>query len=125
MKFSTKRKNKMRRTRLERNKRIYGTCIGCYVEGDNEVVDTLTYANNLYLLTIGNKCKIFKVVSPHEFVELSGKKMLKLRAIFENSRRWKEHTKIELTDFGVIKAYTPAPKPWEMVSGRFVIFVEV
>lgn len=125
MKFSARRKKEMHATRFKRNKRIYGACIGCYVEGCNEVVDTLTFANNLYLLTIGDKCKIFKVISPHELVKLSDKKMLKLRTIFESPRRWKEHSKIEISDLGVIKTYTPAPKPWEKVSGKVIILVEV
>lgn len=124
MKFSTKRKREMRKIRLKRNQKAYGSCIGCYVEGDNEVVDTLTFTNNLYLLTIGDRCKIFKVVSCHELVELSNKKILNMRAVFENSTRWKKHTKIELTNSGAIKTYTPAPEPWEKIAGRIVIFVE-
>lgn len=126
MKFSTKKKAKMRKIRLERNKRIYhGT--GFCVEGDNRVIDRLPAQNNLYLLTISgnNQCKIFKVISCHEVVEMSPKRILNKRRFFQNTNNWKEHTKIELDDSGEIKAYTPAPNPWEKFSGRIVIFVEV
>lgn len=126
MKFSAKRKAKMRKMRFKRNKKIYGG-IGYHVEGEYEVLDNLGYKNDLYLLTTnGAKCKIFKVVSHREGnVEMSEKRLLKMRTIFENADMWKEHTKVELTDSGAIKTYTLAPSPWEKFSGRIAIFVEV
>lgn len=127
MKFSAKRKAKMRRIRLKSNKRIYGGTGYC-VEGDNRVIDTLPAQNNLYLLTISdnNQCKIFKVISSREgVVEMSPKRILGKRKFFQNVNNWKRHTKIELDDSGHIKAYTPAPSPWEKFKVRMVIFVEV
>lgn len=115
----------MHKIRFERNKRAYGNCIGSYVEGYNEVIDILTFQKNLYLLTVNEQCKIFKVVSTHELVEISEKKMLNMRRVFENPNMWKEHTKVELTNSGKIKSYTLAPKPWEKSDGMIVIFIEV
>ncbi len=125
MKFSEKKKAKMRKIRFKRNKRVYGG-IGYCVEGNNKVVDTLRYENNLYLLTTnGDECNIFKVISCREgVVKMSDKRVNQMRTVFEKAELWKEKTKVELTDSGAIKDYQLASSPWEKFGGTIVIFVE-
>lgn len=115
MKFSKKKKKKISSARYKRIKNFYRYCIGCYLDCDKEVIDTLAFQENLYLLTMNSeaKCRIFKVISCNELVELSDNKVLSMQAIFKKASSWKQHTKVEINETGAITKFTLAPKPWE------------
>lgn len=126
MKFSQRRKDKMKKARFNRAKKFYGNQTGYCVDGAKEVVDTLEFDNTLYLLTQdGLQYCILKTVSDKRRVQLSNKKVLKLKAIFERNSKWKNHTKVSINDLGTIETIEMAPKPWEKWKGSVHIFVEI
>ena len=82
MKFSPRKKAKMRKARFKRIKRECKCIIGGCLDYDSEskVVDQATFKDVLYLLTKDINCEyaIYKVVQPREYVKVSEKKVLRL-----------------------------------------------
>lgn len=104
MKFNNKKKRKMRKIRYKRNLKNYGSSIGRYYTLDGfKVLDTIHYKEQMYFLgTDDENYKIIKVVSVHERVPLSDKKVLKKKNVFGNPQRWNLKTKLTIDDTGKV-----------------------
>ena len=105
MKFSNKKKRKMRKIRYKRNLKTYGSSIGRYYTLDGfTILDTILYKGQMYFLgSDGDEnYKIIKVVSVHEHVPLSDKKVLKKKNVFGNPDRWNLKTKLIIDNTGKV-----------------------
>lgn len=106
MKFSPRKKAKMRKARFKRIKRECKCMIGSCVDYDAEskVVDQATFKDVLYLLTRDINCKyaIYKVVQPREYVKVLEKKVLRLSKNFTNPDNWMRHSQISISENGKI-----------------------
>ena len=104
MKFSQRRKNKIRKITQKRVNRVCSSMIGCYVE-DGNVKDQAKINNVMYLLVESEKeYSIFKIVKVGEYVKLSAKKVLQNQKKFANHEYWKKHSTIQFTEDGKIKS---------------------
>ena len=108
MKFSPRKKAKMRKARFKRIKRECKYMIGSYVDYDSEckVLDQAIIKDTLYLLTRDINCEyaIYKVVQPMEYVKVSEKKVLRLVKNFTNPASWMLHSQISISENGMITA---------------------
>ena len=106
MKFSPRKKLKMRKARFKRIKRECKYMIGSCIDYDEEcqVVDQASIKDVLYLLTrdINSDYAIYKVVQPREYVKVSEKKVLRLGKVFTDSTHWMRHSKISISENGII-----------------------
>jgi len=107
MKFSEKKKAKMRKRNQRRINRCCSDMIGCTVdwEEDYVVIDQAKIKNVMYLLARnkGGNYAIYKIVSWCKYVKMSNKRILEKKREFSNYAYWKEHSTIEITDSGEIK----------------------
>lgn len=110
MKFSQKRKAKMRKTRQKRIHRECKDMIGCriYIDFKNryDVEDQTEINGVIYLLTKDSNgdyaiCKIVKV---GEYVKLSLKRVLQNKEAFSNPQNWRDHAIIKIDEDGKIKS---------------------
>lgn len=106
MKFSPRKKAKMRKARFKRIKRECKCMIGGCLDYDSEskVVDQATFKDALYLLTKDINCEyaIYKVVQPREYVKVSEKKVLRLAKKLTNPDNWMRHSEISISENGKI-----------------------
>lgn len=108
MKFSPRKKAKMRKARFKRIRKDCKNMIGYHIDynTDCRVIDQAIIKDVMYLLTCDVYCDyaIYKVVNPWEMVRLSAKKVLRLREKFENHMYWKYHSLITLSENGEIES---------------------
>ena len=107
MRFSAKKKKKMRKINQRRISRCCGDMIGCridYEHGGYEVRDQVRITGVIYLLVQvedGNYA-IYKIVKVGEYVRLSSKKVLKRKEQFSNRMNWKNFSTIKINEDGEI-----------------------
>lgn len=115
MKFSERKKKKMKKIRQRRIKKMYGHVIGMkipYYSCSNNpditweyvrIIDQ-TYINDelYFLVSYQDKdvCKVFiyKVVDVSQYSCLSAKKLIKYKRHFESPGQWQENTTIHIKD---------------------------
>lgn len=108
-KFSERRKAKMRKYRQRRVNRCCSHMIGCHIYDDNqtyEIIDQAKIKGVIYLLVEAedNSYAIYKIVSVHQEVKLSPKKVLQNKKEFSNHVYWQEHSKIHINEDGKIES---------------------
>ena len=106
MKFSEKKKAKMRKQRQKRIKYVCGYMYGFKVDDGYEVIDQAKIKDQMYLLTkkSNNIYAIYKIVDVCDYVKLSPKRILQNKTAFSNHDYWKRHSTIEITADGQIKS---------------------
>ena len=108
MKFSAKKKAKMRKIRQRRINHICKDMIGCCIDYPNnyEVKDQAKINDDMYLLTkvADDEYAIFKIVKLYKYVRLSEKRVSQNKKIFSNHFNWHNHSTIEISDDGKIKS---------------------
>ena len=106
MKFSAKKKAKMRKIRQRRINRICKDMIGRCINYPNnyEVKDQAKINDDMYLLTkiADDEYAIFKIVNLYKYVRLSNKKVLLNKKDLSNHFNWYNHSTIEIADDGKI-----------------------
>ena len=123
MKFSEKKKAKMKKTRQRRVNRECGNMIGCAITDYDEpiykeVIDQARLGGTQYLLVECSEnnlafiCAedisyfIYKVVRFGEYVELSPKRVLEKKDAFSNGGFWKNKHKVHISDDGNVDVET-------------------
>jgi len=108
MKFSKRKKAKMRKQRQRRIKRCCGNMIGFHIDFEHwsEVKDQATINGIVYLLVEveNNGYAIYKIVKVGNYVRLSPKRVLENQESFSNPKYWQDKSKIQITDEGIIKS---------------------
>lgn len=109
MKFSQKKKAKMRKIRQRRINRCCSNMVGCHVyyeSGEGYVIDQAKIGGIMYLLieTRDNKYAICKIVKAYQYVRLSSKRVLQNKKTFSNYQYWENHSTIEINEDGVIQS---------------------
>ena len=108
MKFSPRKKAKMRKIRLRQIRKSCKNMIGYCIDYDTHimVIDQATINGVVYLLAhdFNYEYAIYKVLQHWEFVKLSPKKVLHLKSKFENYACWKHYSTISISDNGEIKS---------------------
>lgn len=108
MKFSQKKKRKMRKIRQRRINRFCKYMIGRTIDYENDytVKDQAKIGNTQYLLVeIENKrFAIYKIVEVCEYVRLSEKKILQIRSSLSNYLIWDCWSSILISDDGKIES---------------------
>ena len=112
MKFSRRKKAKIRKYNQRKINRYCSHMIGCRIEyrmdfpQGYEVKDQAKLKDVFYLLVEiedGNYA-IYKVVKPFEYVRLSAKRVRQNIEQFSNHENWKMHSTIEISTYGEIKS---------------------
>ncbi len=89
MKFSQKKKDKMRKIRQKRIQKTYGSMVAMEVYGNYRVIDHAKIFDNFYLLgNNGEECAVFKIADVGNIVKLSLKSVRKLSKYLSNKDRW-------------------------------------
>ena len=108
MKFSPRKKAKMRKIRLRQIRKSCKDMIGCCInhDTDSKVIDQATINGVVYLLVedFNYERAIYKVLQHWEFVKLSPKKVLALKSKFSNYEYWKRYTTIYISEDGEIES---------------------
>lgn len=108
MKFSQKRKRKMRKIRQRKTNIICKDMIGCTIDYKNDytVKDQAKIGGTQYLLVeIENKqFAIYKIVKVCEYVRLSEKKILQIKKSLSNYLNWKCWSSILISDDGKLES---------------------
>ena len=107
MKFSNKKKAKIRKINQRRVKRVHkcmvGLCIG--YEPKREVIDQTTIKDTIYLLVEENNAyEIYKIPKVFEYVKLSAKRILQKQEDFSNHMNWRWHSVIQINSEGKIES---------------------
>ena len=122
MKFSPRKKAKMRKIRQRKINRECKNLIGFTVDYENgyEVKDQAKINNTMYLLVKveNNQFAIYKIVKPAEYVRLSYKRVLQNQKDFSNYAKWYNHSTLEITDEGLIKSVKKTIRQVVMKNGK-------
>lgn len=106
MKFSEKRKRKIRKQNQRRINKCCKDIIGCCIdfECDAVVVDQARINDTMYLLTTDQDYQyaIYKIVKVGEYVKLSSKRILEKQVEFLNKAYWKEKCQLKIEADGTI-----------------------
>ena len=119
MRFSEKKKAKMRKTRQRRVNRECGNMIGCCISDYDEpiykeVIDQAKLGGEQYLLVECSRddetvllaedleFAIYKIIRFDEYVELSPKRVLEKRNAFSNGGFWRKKHKVHISDDGKV-----------------------
>ena len=107
LKFSQKKKSKMRKINKRRTNRVCKHMIGCTMDYAlrAEVIDQAKIDEVMYLLTenMYNQYAIYKIVNVHRHIKLSASRILKDQKKFMNHDYWNEHSTILINDYGEIE----------------------
>jgi len=131
MKFSKKKKSKMRKIRQRRINRCCKNMIGCCIDygAGYIVIDQAKINDTMYLLveTQDNQYAIYKIVKIGEYVSLSPKKVLQNKKDFSNHDYWKKHSTIEISEDGTVEAVKIGNifGPYNRKNGRFNTHVTI
>ena len=109
MKFSPRKKAKIRKMNQKKIKRYCKNMIGHHIyDGDHcyEVMDQAKINDVIYLLVQveENEYAIYKIVKVFEYVRLSNKKILEKQKKFSNHVYWEEHSTIQINADGKIES---------------------
>ena len=108
MKFSKKKKAKMRKYNQRRINRTCKNMIGCHVDFERDyVVKYQAKINNIMYLLVqveNGQYAIYKIVKVGEYVRLSAKKVLRNQKAFSNYVYWYDNSTIEISSEGNIES---------------------
>lgn len=107
LKFSERKKAKIRKINQRRVKRVHkymiGRCIG--YEPRREVIDQSTINDVMYLLVEEDgKYAIYKIAKVFEYVGLSPKRILQNQKYFSDHMNWRAHSVIQINEEGKIES---------------------
>lgn len=104
MKFSERKKKKIRKQNERRIKKCCKHMIGMCIDFESRtvVVDQAKIDNTYYLLTIDNEGRfaIYKIIKVREYVKISNKRILEKQSKFSNKQLWKDESQIRIADNG-------------------------
>ena len=128
MKFSPKKKAKMRKANQRRINRNCKNMIGCTVDFERGyVVKDQAKINNIQYLLVqveNNQYAIYKIVKICEYVRLSPKKVLQNQKTFSNYAYWQDNSTIQISPEGNIVSVKRTSRRVTWKEGRPVyIFV--
>ena len=106
MKFSKRKKAKIRKNNQRRVKRVHGDMIGCCVDYIKKyrVKDQAIIKNTMYLLVKEESSyEIYKIPKVHEYVKLSPKRILQNQKDFSKHMNWRNHSVIQINEEGKIE----------------------
>ena len=107
MKFSKKKKAKIRKRNQRRINHVCSDMTGCCIDYEHGYIvkDQAKIKGIMYLLVQveDNQCAIYKIVKVGEYVRLSAKKILYNQKAFSNHVYWKNHSTIQFSENGKIK----------------------
>lgn len=122
MKFSQKKKAKMRKANQRRINRVCKNMIGCTVDFERGyVVKDQAKINNIqYLLVQIENCQyaIYKIVKVCEYVRLSPKKVLQNQKAFSNYMYWQDNSTIQISPEGIIESVKRTSRRVTWKEGR-------
>ena len=134
LKFSQKKKAKMRKTNQRRINRECKHMIGCTLDYElkAEVIDQAKINGVMYLLTenMYNQYAIYKIINVHNSIKLSPRRILQNQKNFMNHAYWSEHSTILINEYGDIEdvkrgsIFGPYNQKTPKFSGSFVIIVD-
>ena len=107
LKFSKKKKAKIRKINQRRINRVCKYMIGCTIDYvvKAEVIDQAKIDGIMYLLTqnMYNQYAIYKIINVHDSVKLSSRRILNNKKNFMNHEYWSEHSTILINEVGDIE----------------------
>ena len=107
MKFSKRKKTKMRKINQRRINRVCKYMIGCTIDSmlKEKVIDQAKIDGIRYLLTenMHQQYAIYKIVKINRYVKLSVRRILNNKNNFINSSYWEKESKIEINEYGEMK----------------------
>ena len=134
LKFSQKKKAKMRKINQRRINRVCKHMIGYTIdyELEEKVIDQAKIDGKMYLLTENKHSQyaIHKIINIHNNVKLSAKRLIKNQIKFMNHDYWQEHSTIIINEYGDIEEvkrgsmFGPYNQKSCKFSGSFVIIVD-
>ena len=109
MKFSPRKKAKIRKANQKKINRYCKDMIGYHIyDGNNcyEIADQAKIDDTIYLLVQvkDNRYEIWKIVKIGQYVKLSNKNVLQKCKKFSNHVYWRSHSTIQITDAGEIQS---------------------
>lgn len=107
MKFSKKKKAKIRKNNQRRVKRVHGDMIGYCVDytKNYRVKDQALIKNTMYLLVEeGSEYAIYKIPKVCEYVKLSPKRILQNKQDFSKHMNWRGNSVIQINEEGKIES---------------------
>ena len=106
MKFSPRKKAKIRKANQRRINRVCKNMIGCTVDFErNYIVKDQAKINNIQYLLVqveNSQYAIYKITKVYEYVRLSPKKVLQNQKAFSNYVYWQNDSTIEISPEGNI-----------------------
>lgn len=134
MKFSQKKRAKIRKTNQRRINRECKYMIGCTIDYElkAKVIDQAKIKEIMYLLTenVYNQYDIYKIINVHNSIKLSARRILQNQKNFMNHAYWSEHSTILINEYGDIEnvkrgsMFGPYNRKTPKSSGSFVIIVD-
>lgn len=119
MKFSQKKKRKMKKIRQRRIRKSYGYVIGMSIRhylcvnlpediyGYLRIIDQTTINGDLYFLVSYNteeaeKFFILKAVEHSQYICVLAKNLIKYKRHFQNPVHWQEKSDVYISEYGVV-----------------------
>ena len=107
MKFSKRKKAKIRKNNQRRVKRVHGDMIGYCIDyrKNYRVKDQAIIKNTMYLLVKEDSSyAIYKIPKVCEYVKLSPKRILQNQKDFSKHMNWRENSVIQINEQGKIES---------------------
>lgn len=107
MKFSPKKKAKMRKAREKRMSKEFKDMFHYVIPGTKYyVIDQIKINGTIYLLVenLEGKNAIYKIADMLKFVKLSPKRLIQLRNEFIKQEKWKRYSYVTISDNGKVVA---------------------
>lgn len=130
MKFSEKKKAKMRKANQRRINHICKSMIGCTVDFERGyVVKDQAKINNIQYLLVqveNGQYAIYKIVKVCEYVRLSPKKVLQNQKAFSNYVYWQDNSTIQISPEGNIESVkrTSRSVAWKNNRPIYIYIIE-
>ncbi len=130
MKFSQKKKAKMRKCNQRRINRVCKNMIGCTIDYERGYVvkDQAKINNIMYLLVQveNGQYAIYKIVKVCEYVRLSPKKVLSNQKAFSNYAYWYDNSTIQISPKGNIESVkrTVRRVQWKKDRPVYILVIE-
>ena len=130
MKFSKKKKAKMRKINQRRINQVCKNMIGCTVDFERgyTVKDQAKIDNIQYLLVQveNGQYAIYKIVKVCEYVRLSPKKVKQNQKAFSNYMYWKNNSTIQISQEGIIESVkrTARRVAWKNDKPVYILIIE-
>jgi len=134
MKFSKKKKTKMKKRNQRRINRVCSHMIGYTMDYElkEKVIDQAKIDGVMYLLTenMHNQYAIHKIIKAYNYVRLSSNRIIKGKKKFMNHAYWNEHSTILINENGEIEEvkrgsmFGPYDQKPRNFTGRFMIIID-